>query len=43
MDLKTFTYLIENPDVAARIENAVRGKKDEVGEALMAGPEPDEE
>jgi recombination protein RecA len=37
------TYLIENPDVAVRIENAVRGKKDEVGEALMAGPEPDDE
>jgi len=37
------TYLIENPEIAARIENAVRGKKDEVGEALMAGPEPDED
>ena len=37
------TYLIENPDVAVRIENAVRGKKDEVGEALMAGPKPDDE
>ena len=37
------TYLIENPEMALRIENAVRGKKDEVGEALMAGPEPDEE
>ena len=37
------TYLIENPEVALRIENAVRGKKDEVGVALMAGPEPDEE
>ena len=37
------TYLIENPEIEARIENAVRGKKDEVGEALMAGPEPDED
>ena len=37
------TYLIENPEMALRIEKAVRGKKDEVGEALMAGPEPDEE
>ncbi|WP_309611913.1 recombinase RecA [Sphingomonas sp.] len=37
------TYLVENPDIAARIENAVRGKKDEVGEALMTGSEPDED
>ena len=37
------TYLVENPDVATRIDNAVRGKKDEVGEALMAGPEPDDD
>jgi recombination protein RecA len=32
------TYLKEHPDVAARIEKAVRGKTDEVGEALMVGP-----
>ena len=32
------TYLLENPDVAQRIEKAVRGKTDEVSEALMAGP-----
>jgi recombination protein RecA len=31
-------YLKENPDVAARIERAIRGKTDAVGEALMAGP-----
>jgi recombination protein RecA len=38
-------YLKENPDVARRIENAIRGKTEEVGEALMvgAGPEDDVE
>ncbi|MEO8456033.1 MAG: recombinase RecA [Sphingomicrobium sp.] len=37
-------YLKENPDVAQRIENAIRGRTEEVGEALMvgAGDEPDE-
>jgi recombination protein RecA len=32
------TYLRENPDVAARLERAIRGKTDEVAEALMTGP-----
>src|SRR6187401_2313702 len=32
------TYLKENPEVAQRIENAIRGKTEEVGEALMVGP-----
>jgi recombination protein RecA len=32
------TYLRENPEVAARIEAAIRGRTDEVAEALMAGP-----
>jgi len=32
------TYLKEHPDIMARIENAIRGKTDEVGEALMVGP-----
>jgi recombination protein RecA len=32
-------YLKENPDLAQRIENAIRGKTEEVGEALMVGPE----
>ena len=32
------TYLKENPEVAGRIERAIRGKTDEVGEVLMAGP-----
>jgi len=31
-------YLKENPDVAARIENAIRGHTDQVAEALMTGP-----
>jgi recombination protein RecA len=30
-------YLKENPEVAQRIENAIRGKTEEVGEALMVG------
>jgi recombination protein RecA len=32
------TYLKENPEVAARLERAIRGKTDEVAEALMTGP-----
>jgi recombination protein RecA len=36
------TYLKENPDVAQRIENAIRGKTEEVGEALMIGAGEDE-
>src|SRR5881409_3289111 len=32
------TYLKENPEIAARIERAIRGKTDEVAEALMTGP-----
>ena len=31
-------FLKENPEIAMRIENAIRGRTDEVGEALMAGP-----
>lgn len=30
-------YLKENPDVAQRIENAIRGRTEEVAEALMVG------
>src|SRR5712672_1215176 len=37
------TYLKANPDVARRIENAIRGKTEEVGEALMVGAGPDED
>jgi recombination protein RecA len=36
------TYLKDNPDVAQRIENAIRGRTEEVGEALMAGAGPDD-
>jgi recombination protein RecA len=32
-------FLKENPDMAARIEAAIRGKTDEVAEALMGEPE----
>ncbi len=34
-------FLRENPDVANRIEDLIRGKTDEVGEALMTNPEPE--
>src|SRR3954469_20038681 len=37
------TFLKENPDVARRIENAIRGKTEEVGEALMVGAGPEDE
>ena len=36
-------YLKENPDVAQRIENAVRGRTEVVGEALMVGPSADDD
>jgi len=36
-------YLKENPDVAERIERSIRGKTEEVGEALMVGAGPDDE
>ncbi|MFL6856868.1 MAG: DNA recombination/repair protein RecA, partial [Allosphingosinicella sp.] len=32
------TYLRENPEVAARLERAIRGKTEQVAEALMTGP-----
>jgi len=32
-------YLQENPDVAQRLENAIRGRTEEVGEAMMTGPD----
>jgi len=37
------TYLKENPDVAQRIENAIRGRTEEVGEALMSGVSDDDD
>jgi len=36
-------YLKDNPDVAQRIENAIRGRTEEVGEALMVGAGPDDD
>jgi recombination protein RecA len=36
-------YLKENPDVAQRIENAIRGRTEEVGEALMVGADADDD
>jgi len=36
-------YLKENPDVAKRIENAIRGRTEEVAEALMVGAGPDDD
>jgi recombination protein RecA len=36
-------YLTENPEVAARLEAAIRGKTEEVAEVLMTGPEADDD
>ena len=36
-------YLRDNPDVATRIEKAIRGQSDAVGDALMAGPGEDDD
>src|ERR1700754_3142585 len=36
-------FLKENPEIADRIDRAIRGKTDEVGEALMVGPGGDDE
>ena len=37
------TYLKDNPEVAERIERAIRGKTDEVAEALMTGPDAEDD
>jgi recombination protein RecA len=37
------TYLREHPDMAQRLENSIRGRKDEVGEALMVGTGPEDD
>jgi len=37
------TYLLENPDMALKIESAIRGRKDEVAEALMVGPDAEDD
>ncbi|MDQ8754850.1 recombinase RecA [Sphingosinicella sp. LHD-64] len=36
-------YLRENPEIADRIEKAIRGRTDEVGEALMTGPDAEDD
>src|SRR6476620_5647185 len=36
-------FLKDNPETAQRLENAIRGKTDEVAEALMVGPSADDE
>ena len=36
-------YLKENPDMAKRIEDMIRGRTEQVGEALMVGPDADSE
>jgi recombination protein RecA len=37
------TYLRENPEMADRLERAIRGKTDKVAEALMTGPTADDD
>ena len=37
------TYLKENPEVAERLERSIRGKTDEVAEALMTGPDAEDD
>ena len=37
------TFLKENPEIAERIERSIRGRTDEVGEALMTGPEAEDD
>ncbi len=37
------TYLREHPELAQRLESAIRGKTEEVADALMAGPSPDDD
>jgi recombination protein RecA len=36
-------YLRDNPEVAARLEKAIRGRTEEVAEALMTGPSADDD
>ena len=36
------TFLKENPEMMLRLESAIRGKTDEVSEAMMAGPDADD-
>ena len=36
------TFLKEHPEMAERLERAIRGKTEEVAEGMMSGPEPDD-
>jgi recombination protein RecA len=36
-------YLTENPEVAAKLEAAIRGKTEEVAEVMMTGPDADDD
>ena len=36
-------FLNENPDVAQKIESAIRGKTEKVAEVMMTGPEADDD
>ena len=36
-------YLKENPEIAGRIEKAIRGRTDAVGEAMMTGPDAEDD
>src|ERR1700761_4092671 len=36
------TYLKENPEMAAKLERAIRGATEDLGEAMMTGPEADD-
>jgi len=37
------TYLRENPEVAQRLERSIRGKTEEVAEAMMTGPDAEDD
>jgi recombination protein RecA len=37
------TYLKENPEIMTRIEAAIRRGKDEIGDALMVGPDAEDD
>jgi recombination protein RecA len=37
------SYLKDNPEVAERIERAIRGHTDQVADALMVGPDPEDD
>jgi recombination protein RecA len=37
------TFLKENPEMAERLERAIRGKTEEVAEGMMTGPEAEDD